>query len=102
MLSKSLQRPTGRVPAGRCFAVNPSCKKGFHIPIPTDQYIRHPVGCPAHNGGYGFDRYVLAAFNNQFIMDMTADEAVGQVLHCEAEKVPADGLNDVFNELRTV
>lgn len=35
-------------------------------------------------------------------MDMTADEAVGEVPHCEAEKIPADGLHDILHEFRTV
>ena len=35
-------------------------------------------------------------------MDMSADEAVGEGSHGVAEDVPADGLDDVFDELRSV
>lgn len=42
------------------------------------------------------------AFDDQLIMDMTTDEAVGQVLHGEAEKIPADSLHDVLYKFRTV
>lgn len=45
---------------------------------------------------------VLAAFNDQFIMDVTTDEAVGEGPHGVAEDVPADGLDDILHELRTV
>lgn len=72
------------------------------ISVASDQDIRHPVRCTAHDGGYGFYGYILAAFDDQLIMDVTADEAVGQILHSKAEKIPADSLYDVLHELRTV
>lgn len=72
------------------------------IPISSDQDVRHPVRCTAHDGCDGFYRYILAAFYDQLIMDVAADEAVGEVLHCEAEKIPADRLYDILYEFRTV
>ena len=44
----------------------------------------------------------LTALNDQLIMDVSADEAVGEGPHGVAEDVPADGLDDVLDELRTV
>lgn len=72
------------------------------IPIPANQDIWHPVRCPAHNIGYGFHGYILAAFDDQFIMDMTADEAVGEVLHSKDQKIPADSLHDILHEFWAV
>jgi len=45
---------------------------------------------------------VLAALNDQFIMYVSADEAVGEGSHGVAEDVPADRLDDVLDELRAV
>lgn len=69
------------------------------ITISTDQDVWHPVGCPAHDGGYGLHRYIFTIFDDQFIMDVTADEAVGEILYSEAEKIPADSLNDILRKL---
>jgi len=64
----------------------------------TTWNIRHPVRCSTHDGGYGFCGYILDAFDDQFIMDMTADDAVGEILHSEAEKIPADSLYNILYE----
>lgn len=45
---------------------------------------------------------VLATFDDQLIMDMATDEAVGEGQHGVAEDVPADSLDDVLDELGTV
>ena len=45
---------------------------------------------------------VMTALNDQLIMDMSADEAVGKGPHGVAEDVPADCLHDVLHELRAV
>ena len=44
----------------------------------------------------------FAAFDNPLIMHVSADEAVGKILHGKAEKIPAYGLPDVLDELWAV
>lgn len=72
------------------------------VSVTADQDVRHPVRCAAHDGADAFDRSILAAFYDEFVMDMTYDEAEGQVLHGEAQEIPGDCLDDVFYEFWTV
>lgn len=72
------------------------------IPISSDQDIRHPVRCTAHDGCDGFYRYILVAFNDKLVMDMADNEAVGEILHGEAQQVTGYGLDDILNEFWTV
>lgn len=65
-------------------------------------YSRKPRWRLSHLIAYDLIVDILTAFYNQFIMDMSADKAVRKVFHCEAEKIAADGLHDVLDELRTV
>jgi hypothetical protein len=44
----------------------------------------------------------LAAFDDQLIMDVSNDEAVGESLHGIAEDVPADCLNDVLDKFGAI
>ena len=46
--------------------------------------------------------YVLAAFDDQLIMNVTDNEAVPERFYSVTEDVAADSLDDVFHELRTV
>lgn len=46
--------------------------------------------------------YVLAGLDDQFIVDVTDDEALTQGLHGVGKDVPTDSLHDVFGELRTI
>ena len=50
----------------------------------------------------GFYIYIAAAFDDQLIVNMSADEAMGECTHGIAEDVPADCLDDVLYEFRTV
>ena len=72
------------------------------IPIASNQDIRHPVWRSTHDIADGFVINILAAFDDELIMDMTADKAVGEVTHGKAEKVSGDCLHDVLYEFRTV
>ena len=72
------------------------------IPIASNQDIWHPVWRPTHDIADGFVINILAAFDDELIMDMTADKAVGEVTHGKAEKVSGDCLHDVLYEFRTV
>ena len=45
---------------------------------------------------------IFRNFDDQFIVDMSADETVFQVLHGIAENVAADSLGDVLDEFRAV
>lgn len=76
-------------------------KRGL-ISIPANQDIRHPLWAPAHLFAYGIQRDSRAAFNNEFIMDVTDNEAVREITHGEAEGVTADSLDDVLYEFGAV
>ena len=52
-------------------------KFGF-IPIASNQDIRHPVWRPTHDIADGFVINILAAFDDELIMDMTTNKAVGE------------------------
>ncbi len=72
------------------------------ISICSKQDVRHPVGGSAYLFTDSFQVNSGVAFNNQFVMNVLNDKAVPECLHSIAENVTADGLNDVFYELRTV
>lgn len=72
------------------------------VSIGPEQYSRNPRWRPSHLIADDLIVDILAAFYNQFIMYTSADKAVRKVLHCEAEKIAADGLDDVLDEFRTV
>lgn len=72
------------------------------VSVTADQDVRHPVRCAAHDGADAFHRGILAAFYDEFVMDMAYDEAEGQVLHGEAQEVPGNCLDDIFHEFWTV
>ena len=65
------------------------------IPIRPQQDVRHPFRGSAHLFADSFQINAGAAFNDQFIMDMSDDKAVPEGFHGVAEDVPADGLNDM-------
>lgn len=51
------------------------------VPIGPKLDAWYPRRRPAHLLTNCFQRYILATLNDQFIMDMPADEAVGQCAH---------------------
>ena len=77
-------------------------KIGF-VPIGAEQDVRHPVRRSAHLLTDHIQVNIRAAFDDdQLIMNVTDDEAVPECFHGVAEDIAADGLDDVFHELRTV
>lgn len=72
------------------------------ISIRSQQDIRHSFRESAHLFADSFQINAGAAFNDQFIMDMSDDKAVPEGFHGVAEDVPADGLNDIFHKFRPV
>ena len=55
------------------------------ISIPANQDIWHPVRRSAHDLRDGINRYILPAFDDNFIVYMSANETVREVLKGEAE-----------------
>ena len=76
-------------------------KTGF-VAVGAEKDVRHPVRRSAHLLANHTQVNVRAAFDDQFIMNVTDDKAVPESLHGVTEDVAADGLNDVLHELRTV
>ncbi len=72
------------------------------ITVSSEQDVRHPVRSSAHLLAYNIQVNIGAAFDDQLIMHMPDDKAVPERLHRVAENIPADGLNDILHELRTV
>ena len=72
------------------------------ISIPTNKDIRHPVGGSAHLITDCFYIDILACFDDQLIMHVSDNETIAEVLHCKAEKVSGDSLNDVLNKFRAI
>ena len=72
------------------------------IPVGAEQNIQHPFRGSAHLFTNDFQINTGATFDDQFIMDVSDDEAVPESLHGVAEDVAADGLHDVLYELRTI
>lgn len=72
------------------------------IPVGAEQDARHPFRRSAHLLTNGFQINVGAAFDNQFIMDMSDDKAVPEGLHSVTEDIAADCLDDILHELRAV
>lgn len=97
---KERQRRDRQATEGRCFLI--FFVEFRLISISADQDIRHPVWRAAHDRADRVHGDILAAFYDDFVMDMAADEAEGQVSHGEAEEVAGDCLDDVLHELRTV
>lgn len=72
------------------------------VSVGAEQDIRHLVGGSTHLVADGFQINSGIAFDDQFIMDMTNDEAVAERLHSITEDVAADGLDDILHELQSV
>ena len=72
------------------------------VAVGAEQDVRHPVRGSAHLFTDSFEIDAGITFDDQFIMDMSDDEAVPESFHGVAEDVSADGLHDVLHKLRTV
>ena len=67
-----------------------------------EQDVWHPVRCSCHLLAERFQGYFLGTFDNQFIVDMTANKAVGECFHSIHQKVSGDGLYHILDKFRTV
>lgn len=76
--------------------------KACFVSICPKKDIWHPVRGSFHLFADGFQVNSGIALNDQFIMDVSSDEAMPEGLHSIAEDIAADGLNDIFHEFRTV
>ena len=72
------------------------------VAIGAEQDVRQPFRRSAHLLTDHIQVNIRAAFDDQFVMNVTDDEAVPERFHGVTEDVPADGLDDVLHELRTV
>jgi len=66
------------------------------IPVGSEQDVRQPRGRPAHLFADDVQVHAGAAFDDEFIVDVADDEAVGERAHGAAEDVAADSL-DMFS-----
>ena len=76
--------------------------KRCFIAIGAEQDVRHPFRGSAHLFTYSIEIHTGITFDDQFVMDVSDDEAVPESFHGIAEYVSADSLHDVLHELRTV
>ena len=72
------------------------------IPIGTKEQSVNPIWGSAHLFTDGIKVSIHRCFNDQFIMYMTYDKAVGEGTHGMAEDIPADCLYDIFYEFWTI
>ena len=72
------------------------------VSVRPKQDVRHPVRGSAHLFADCLQAGCIAAFDYQLIMDVSYDEAMPEGLYGIAEDVAADGLDDIFNEFRSV
>lgn len=76
-------------------------KIGF-VAVCPKQYVRHPVRGASHLFADYFQVNSGVAFYDQFIMNVSNDEAMPKGLHGIAENVATDGLDYVLHEFRPV
>ena len=72
------------------------------VAVGTEQDARHPFRGFSHLFTDCFQINARTTFDNQFIMNVSDDEAVPESFHCIAKDVAADSLHDILNELRSV
>ena len=95
------KRPSGDEPGAAILMSVFFVKHGL-ISISAEQDVRHPFRGSSHLFTDNIQVNTGAAFDDQFIMDVSDDKAVAESFHGVAEDVAADCLDDVFNELWTV
>lgn len=95
------KRPYGDEP-GAAFLMSVFFIKIGFVAVGAEQDIRHPVRGSSHLLTDGIQVNAGTAFDDQFIMDVSDDEAVPECFHGIAEDIAADGLDDILHELRTV
>ena len=72
------------------------------VSISANQDIFHPARSEAHFAADSINWCVQRAFDDQFVMDMAADQLIGEGAHGEHQKISGDGLHDIFYKFRTV
>lgn len=72
------------------------------VSIGPEKDVWHPVRGSSHLFADDFQVNAGIAFDDQFIVDVTDDEAMPEGLHSMAEDIAADGLDDILHELRTI
>ena len=72
------------------------------IPVCSKKQSLDPGRGSPHLLTEGIQGYTGAAFDNQFVMHMTADEAVGKGLHGISQDITAYCLDDVLHEFGSV
>ena len=72
------------------------------IPVCSKKQSLDPGRGSPHLLTDGIQGYTGAAFDNQFVMHMTADEAVGKGLYSISQDIAAYCLYDVLHEFGTV
>ena len=87
--------------SGQCHFLIFLIKTAFQSVCPQEQSVNPRRGLP-HLFAEFFQRYLWAALNDKFIMDMTDNLAMGESPHGICQDVSADCLNDVLHEFRTV
>ena len=72
------------------------------ISIGSQHEPGNPRRCPAHLFADVLDAGVLFCFQNDLVVHVPDDPLLPQRLHGVGQNVAADGLRDVFHQLRTV
>ena len=72
------------------------------VAIGAEQDVRQPFRRSAQLLTDHIQVNIRAAFDDQFVMNVTDDKTVPECFHGVTEDVAADGLDDIFYELRTV
>ena len=62
----------------------------------------NPIRSSSHLLTDSIERYIVATFDDKFIVDMPDDKTVGESSDGMHQDISADCLDNVFNEFRTV
>lgn len=73
-----------------------------HISIGPELDAGKPIRHPCHPFTEHFQRYILGAFDDELIVDMSADKTVRECLHSIHQEVSGNSLNHILDELRPV
>lgn len=72
------------------------------VAIGAEQDVRQPFRRSAQLLTDHIQVNIRAAFDDQFVMNVTDDKTVPECFHGVTEDVAADGLDDILHKLRTV
>ena len=74
--------------------------KASFVPVCPEQQTADPRMGSAHLLAHCRKRYIRTALDDEFIVNMTADEAVREGFHRICENITPDRLNDVHHKFR--